>query len=46
VVSRWRTMATELESNVANDFAIFSVAMGELKDLMDACNNCKKLSLS
>ncbi len=45
VVSRWRTMATELESNVANDFAVFSVAMGELNDLVEACGNCKKLKL-
>jgi glutamate dehydrogenase len=44
VVSRWLTMAAELESNMANDFAIFSVAMGELKDLMDACHDSKKPS--
>jgi glutamate dehydrogenase len=45
VVTRWRIMAAELESNVENDFAIFSVAMGELKDLVDACQNCKKIKL-
>lgn len=44
VVSRWRTIATELECNTENDFAIFSVAMGELMDLMNSCQNCKKLS--
>ncbi len=44
VVSRWRTIATELECNVEHDFAIFSVAMGELMDLMNACQSCKKLS--
>ncbi|MGH1438849.1 MAG: NAD-glutamate dehydrogenase [Cellvibrionaceae bacterium] len=42
-VSRWRTIAHDLQTNTATDFAMFSVAMRELIDLMEACRDCEKL---
>lgn len=41
LVSRWRTIAHDLQTNTASDFAMFSVAMRELIDLMEACRDCK-----
>jgi glutamate dehydrogenase len=43
MVSRWRTIAHDLQTNTATEFAMFSVAMRELIDLMEACRDCKKL---
>ncbi|ODS23081.1 hypothetical protein AB835_10780 [Candidatus Endobugula sertula] len=44
VVSRWRDIAHDLQTNQVPDFAMFSVAMRELAELADICQNCKKLS--
>ncbi|MFT6388790.1 MAG: glutamate dehydrogenase [Cellvibrionaceae bacterium] len=43
MVSRWRTIAHDLQTNTATEFAMFSVAMRGLIDLMEACRDCKKL---
>ena len=43
LVSRWRDIAHDLQTNTHTDFAVFSVAMRELMDLMEACRTCDKL---
>ncbi|MGH1486140.1 MAG: NAD-glutamate dehydrogenase [Cellvibrionaceae bacterium] len=43
LVSRWRDIAHDLQTNTYTDFAMFSVAMRELMDLMEACRTCEKL---
>jgi glutamate dehydrogenase len=43
MVSRWRALAHSLQTNTINDFAMFSVAMRELMDLMEVCRTSKKL---
>lgn len=43
LVSRWRDVAHELQTNTYTDFAMFSVAMRELMDLMEACRNSDSL---
>ncbi|MEO0444123.1 MAG: NAD-glutamate dehydrogenase domain-containing protein, partial [Pseudomonadota bacterium] len=44
MVSRWRTIAHDLQTNTYTDFAMFSVAIRELMDLMEACRACDTLS--
>ncbi len=43
LVSRWRAIAHELQTNSSTDFAMFSVAMRELIDLMETCRASNKL---
>jgi glutamate dehydrogenase len=43
LVSRWRDIAHDLQTNTHTDFAMFSVAMRELMDLMESCRTCIKL---
>jgi glutamate dehydrogenase len=43
LVSRWREIAHDLQTNTHTDFAMFSVAMRELMDLMESCRTCTKL---
>jgi|GEM_PF-6359068 len=42
-VTRWRNLANELQNSVTPDFAMFSVAMRELSDMVDACSQCQGL---
>ena len=40
-VTRWRNLANELQNSMTPDFAMFSVAMRELSDMVDACAACE-----
>jgi len=42
-VSRWRELANELQNSVTPDFAMFSVAMRELSDMVEACAQCQSI---
>lgn len=46
LVQRWRDIAHELQTNNATDFAMFSVAMRELMDLMEACRTCQHFTIN
>lgn len=43
LVSRWRTMVTELQASPGTDFAMFSVALRELLDLAQTAQHCQQL---
>ncbi len=43
LVNRWRLMVAELQAAPGTDFAMFSVALRELLDLVQATQHCKKL---
>ncbi|MBX2807732.1 MAG: NAD-glutamate dehydrogenase [Cellvibrionaceae bacterium] len=42
-VSRWRQLAHDLQTSSTPDFAMFSVAMRELNDLVVLCDGCRQL---
>lgn len=44
LVQRWRSMVAELQAAPGTDFAMFSVALRELLDLVQATQHCKSLS--
>ncbi len=43
LISRWRKIAHDLQTNTVSDFAMFSVAMRELMDLMEVSRSCNAL---
>ena len=43
LISRWRSMITELQGAPGTDFAMFSVALRELLDLAQASQHCTSL---
>jgi glutamate dehydrogenase len=45
LLTRWRDIAHELQTNTHTDFAVFSVAMRELTELADVCRQCTKLNV-
>jgi glutamate dehydrogenase len=45
LLTRWREIAHELQTNTHTDFAVFSVAMRELTELADVCRQCTKLNV-
>jgi glutamate dehydrogenase len=44
LVTRWRDIAHELQTNQNPDFAMFSVAMRELTELAEVCQGTEKLN--
>ncbi|MCV6626964.1 MAG: NAD-glutamate dehydrogenase, partial [Cellvibrionaceae bacterium] len=46
LVDRWREMIAELQSSINADFAMFSVALRELLDLVQASEHCESLSVA
>ena len=45
LLTRWRDIAHELQTNNHTDFAVFSVAMRELSELAEVCRQCTKLNI-
>jgi glutamate dehydrogenase len=45
LLTRWRAIAHELQTNPHTDFAMFSVAMRELTELADVCRQTTKLNV-
>ncbi|MGS2716571.1 NAD-glutamate dehydrogenase [Eionea flava] len=45
LLTRWRDIAHELQTNPQTDFAMFSVAMRELTELADVCRETTKLNI-
>lgn len=45
LLTRWRDIAHELQTNPHTDFAMFSVAMRELTELGEVCSQCTKLTI-
>lgn len=45
LLTRWRDIAHELQTNPHTDFAMFSVAMRELTELADVCRQSTKLNI-
>lgn len=43
LVNRWRSMVNEVQSSQLTDYAMFSVAMRELVDLVQATEQCESL---
>ena len=43
LINRWRSMIAELQAAPGTDFAMFSVALRELLDLVQATQHCKEL---
>jgi len=45
LLTRWRNIAYELQTNPDTDFAMFSEAMRELTELADVCRKTTKLTI-